>query len=137
MTQPAANTYDDSEFLDDLDEWHQMVYSPRNPMYLKTHDAAKLVMSRKHGNDLMKFRYRVNRFDCIVSAISGQIPGLLSDRIARSNGGDGADIPEHLFLALLAWYRTVPDSEMKKMPHPDWLWVADEFDRLDAQFPPE
>ena len=113
MNIPEDNTYEDSEFLDDLAEWHQMVYSPRNPMYLKIHDAAKLVMSRKHLNDRAKFQYRANRFDCIVSAISSQIPGLLSDRIARSNGGKGADIPEHFFLALLAWYRKVGASPAK------------------------
>jgi len=124
--------YPDDEFLDDLEQWHQTVMNPRSPWYRNNTEAAKVVFSLRYANDRPAFRYRMNRFDCIQRAVDQGMKLLTQDRIALPSKGDGAQIPEHLYLALLAWYRSVPDAATKKMPDPDWPEVLEEYDRLDA-----
>jgi hypothetical protein len=95
------------------------------------------LFSLRYQNSHAAFRYRKNRFACILRTAYGDLPRLIQDRIAKPDGEAGGYLPVDMLLALLAWYRTVPEKAMEKMPLPDWSWVLEEFDRLDALRPPE
>jgi hypothetical protein len=134
MKQQHPDLYPDSDYESDYEEWRKLVNSPMTAFYQNGHDAALAVFSLRYQDRPADFRYRLNRFVCIQNATYSTFPQLIQDRIALSDGGDGAHIPNHLLLAMLAWYRTVPEKKMKKMPEPNWPWVLREYDRLDRLF---
>lgn len=130
----TSDLYPDQDFLADYDNWEKLVADPRSPWRNQGLQATRVVFSAEYEKHPEAFRYRMNRFVCIQNATFSQLPRLVQDRIALPDGGDGGHIPQDLLLALLAWYRTVPESEMRKMPPPDWPWVLAEFDRLDSKY---
>jgi hypothetical protein len=134
MQDSSNKLYPDSDFLRDYDLWDDAVRRTDSPWHNRGQEAAKVVFSRLYQNDPEAFRYRLNRFGCVQIATHQTFPQLIQDRIAHSDGGTGAYIPEHLLLALLAWYRTVPDSSAKSLPTPDWGFVLTEFDRMDSAY---
>jgi hypothetical protein len=132
MNSAAPDLYPDSDYLKDFARWHREVNNPSSPAVRDGETTAKIVFSLRYRNRIDQFRYRLNRFVGIMNSVQGALPQLVSDRIARPNTGKGEQIPETLLLALLAWYRTLTDEQVKEFPDPDWPWVLSEFDRLES-----
>lgn len=136
MKRPRTQTYPDDEFLRDFAEWKSAVNDPDPEWWNGGQEAADRLLAHRYPT-AAAYRYHRNRFACILRTAYGDLPRLIQDRIAKPDGEDGGYLPVDMLLALLAWYRKVPEKSMEQMPLPDWAWVLGEFDRLDTFRPPE
>ena len=114
--------YPPKDFLRDFAAWHKA------PKHRGSQEAAKFVFSLQYGKHQDVFSYRFNRFICIMDALHTQLPALVHDRIALSDGGKGGLVPEPLMLALHQWYCSLTNEQMQVMPDPDWNAVLEIYD---------
>lgn len=117
-------SYPPKDFLRDFDEWTTKRLHPSG------FENAKILFSIRYPQ-AKTFSYRFNLFVCILQAVHGELPALIHDRIAKSDGGasGGASVPEDLLLALDEWYCSLTEKEMDRMPDPEWSEVLPIFDR--------
>jgi hypothetical protein len=116
--------YPHKDFLDDFAAWKTSY------LHLPGTARAKLLFSIRYPRKKV-FSYRFNRFVCIMHSIHNDLPALIQDRVALSDGGDkgGGLIPDGLIIAMLEWYCSLSEEQMEAMPDPDWVVILDIYDR--------